>query len=65
MADDFRSGTTSAACGGTTTVIPFACQMKRRSLREAVDDYHRRRAEGKALIDYAFHLPSSAIPRSR
>ena len=55
MADDFRSGTTSAACGGTTTVIPFACQMKGHSLREAVDDYHRR-AEGKALIDYAFHL---------
>jgi dihydropyrimidinase len=28
MADDFRSGTLSAACGGTTTVIPFACQHK-------------------------------------
>jgi len=55
MADDFRSGTISAACGGTTTVIPFACQIKGHSLREAVDDYHRR-AEGKALIDYAFHL---------
>ncbi|MBT8360584.1 MAG: dihydropyrimidinase, partial [Deltaproteobacteria bacterium] len=24
MADDFASGTLSAACGGTTTVIPFA-----------------------------------------
>ncbi|MEW3673871.1 amidohydrolase family protein, partial [Pseudomonas aeruginosa] len=24
MADDFLSGTVSAACGGTTTVIPFA-----------------------------------------
>lgn len=28
MADDFRSGTVSTACGGTTTVIPFAAQMK-------------------------------------
>ncbi|TWA77834.1 dihydropyrimidinase [Azospirillum brasilense] len=55
MADDFTSGTRSAACGGTTTVIPFACQMKGQSLRAAVDDYHRR-ADGKAVIDYAFHL---------
>lgn len=28
MADGFYTGTVSAACGGTTTVIPFACQMK-------------------------------------
>ncbi|KAA0676241.1 dihydropyrimidinase [Roseomonas genomospecies 6] len=55
MADDFTSGTRSAACGGTTTVIPFACQMKGQSLRAAVEDYHRR-ADGKAVIDYAFHL---------
>ena len=55
MADDFETGTRSAACGGTTTVIPFAAQVKGRSLREAVDDYHRR-ADGKAAIDYAFHL---------
>jgi len=55
MADDFESGTRSAACGGTTTVIPFACQQKGQSLRAAVEDYHRR-AEGRALIDYAFHL---------
>jgi dihydropyrimidinase len=55
FADDFRSGTIAAACGGTTTVTPFAVQMKGRSLREAVADYHRR-ANGKAVIDYAFHL---------
>ena len=55
MADDFMSGTVAAACGGTTTVIPFAAQAKGGSLRAAVDDYHRR-AEGKALVDYAFHL---------
>jgi dihydropyrimidinase len=55
MADGFRSGTRSAACGGTTTVIPFACQFKGQSLRAAVDDY-RRRAAGQALVDYAFHL---------
>ena len=55
MADDFLTGTRSAACGGTTTVIPFACQMKGQGLRAAVEDYHRR-AEGKASIDYAFHM---------
>ena len=55
MADDFYSGTLSAACGGTTTVIPFACQQKGQSLAAAIDDYHRR-ADGKAVIDYAFHL---------
>lgn len=53
--DDFFTGTRSAACGGTTTVIPFACQPKGGSLVEAVEDYHRR-ADGKAVIDYAFHL---------
>ncbi len=55
MADDFASGTRSAACGGTTTVIPFAAQRRGQSLRAAVEDYHRR-AGGKALVDYAFHL---------
>jgi len=55
MADDFYTGTRSAACGGTTTVIPFACQRKGQSLFAAVEDYHHR-AEGKPVIDYAFHL---------
>jgi dihydropyrimidinase len=55
MADDFYSGTRSAACGGTTTVIPFAAQEKGGSLRAAVEDYHRR-AAGRAAVDYAFHL---------
>lgn len=55
MADDFHSGSRSAACGGTTTIIPFACQFKGQSLRSAVEDYHRR-AAGKSYIDYAFHL---------
>jgi dihydropyrimidinase len=55
MADGFESGTRSAACGGTTTVIPFAAQEKGQSLRAAVQDYHAR-AEGQAHVDYAFHL---------
>ena len=55
MADNFDTGTRAAACGGTTTVIPFAAQVKGSSLKAAVDDYHRR-ADGVAHVDYAFHL---------
>nr|WP_315525840.1 dihydropyrimidinase [uncultured Achromobacter sp.] len=55
LADDFHTGTRSAACGGTTTVIPFAAQRKGGTLQAAVDDYHQR-AEGRACVDYAFHL---------
>ncbi len=55
MADDFNTGTRAAACGGTTTVIPFAAQEKGQSLRAAVLDYHQR-AKGRANVDYAFHL---------
>jgi len=55
MADDFYTATRSAVCGGTTTVIPFACQFKGGSLKDAVEDYHQR-ANGRAVADYAFHL---------
>ena len=46
MADGFESGTKSAAFGGTTTIIPFACQMRGHTLRDAVQDYHSR-SDGK------------------
>jgi len=66
LADDFLTGTVSAAHGGTTTVVPFACQLPGQSLRAAVDDYHRR-AGAKPVIDYAFHLivadPTEAVLR--
>jgi dihydropyrimidinase len=55
FADDFLTGTRAAACGGTTTVIPFACQNRGDSMPAVVADYHAR-AEGKAIVDYAFHL---------
>lgn len=55
MADDFDSGTRAAACGGTTTVIPFAIQQKGRALRPVVEAY-RAAAAPKAVVDYAFHL---------
>ena len=55
LADDFTSGTLSAVCGGTNTIIPFAFPDKGRSLRTAVRDYHSE-SDGEAYIDYAFHL---------
>ena len=54
-ADDWFTATRSAACGGTTTIMPFACQHKGDSLRDVVQDYHDR-AGPKAAVDYAFHL---------
>jgi dihydropyrimidinase len=54
-ADDFESGTRSAVCGGTTTIISFAVQEKGHSLMPAVEE-HRRNAHGKAVTDYAVHM---------
>jgi dihydropyrimidinase len=53
--DDFRTGTIAAAYGGTTTIIDFAVQYKGQALREGLDAWHAK-AEGKAAIDYGFHL---------
>ncbi len=55
MADDFTSGTRSAACGGNTTIMPFCLPEDGQSLREAVAGY-RAKAEGKCLTDVSFHL---------
>jgi dihydropyrimidinase len=55
MADDFESGTRSAAFGGTTTILSFAPQFAGQSLAAALQEYHRR-AEGRAYVDHGFHL---------
>ena len=54
-AGEFGTDTVAAACGGTTTIVPFVQQDRERSLRAAIQDYHAK-AEGKAVIDYAFHI---------
>lgn len=54
-ADDFYSGSVSAAFGGTTTFLPFAAQHRGQSLRDVVNVAETRCAP-KAVIDYAFHL---------
>ena len=54
-ADDFESGTIAAAHGGTTTVVDFAIQNFGEGLYPAFEGWMKR-AEGRAAIDYAFHM---------
>ncbi|HKV58709.1 MAG TPA: dihydropyrimidinase [Ktedonobacteraceae bacterium] len=53
--DDFETGTIAAACGGTTTILDFANQQRGHTLEEALQSWHRK-ASGKAVIDYGFHM---------
>ena len=63
-ADDFRTGTIAAACGGTTTIIDFAIQGAGQTLREALDTWLEK-AEGKASIDYGMHVAIGAMDDER
>ncbi|MGH3103011.1 MAG: dihydropyrimidinase [Gaiellaceae bacterium] len=54
-ADDFESGHTSAAFGGTTCHVDFVIQPQGQSFAEALETWHGKR-EGKALIDNGFHM---------
>src|SRR5436190_8495236 len=54
-ADDFESGTTAAAFGGTTSVVDFAIQYRGQTLHHAWETWMKK-AEGKAVIDYGFHM---------
>src|SRR5689334_9018517 len=54
-ADDFESGTIAAAFGGTTTIVDFAIQYKGQTLHHAWETWMKK-AEGKAAIDYGFHM---------
>ena len=53
--DDFQSGHTAAAFGGTTTHVDFCIQGKGQTFGEALEAWHAKR-EGKALIDNGFHI---------
>lgn len=54
-ADDFESGTIAAAYGGTTSIVDFAIQYKGQTLHHAWETWMKK-AEGKAVIDYGFHM---------
>lgn len=53
--DDFFTGQRAAAFGGTTCHIDFALQKKGDTMTAAIRDW-KRKAEGKACIDYSFHV---------
>ncbi|MDZ4720402.1 MAG: dihydropyrimidinase [Roseiflexaceae bacterium] len=61
--DTFFTGHRAAAFGGTTMHIDFAIQPKGATLRETLDIWHGK-ANGKAAIDYGFHLAITDLPDS-
>jgi dihydropyrimidinase len=63
-ADDFRTGTVAAACGGTTTVIDFVEPRPGEPLSDALA---RRRAEadGAVAVDYGLHMTIPAWHAAR
>ncbi|MGH9203902.1 MAG: amidohydrolase family protein, partial [Vicinamibacterales bacterium] len=54
-ADDFESGTIAAAFGGTTSIVDFAIQYRGQTLHQAWEAWLKK-ADGKAVIDYGFHM---------
>ena len=62
--DDFRTGTIAAAYGGTTSIVDFSVQQRGQALSQALDVWHQK-AEGKAAIDYGFHMILLDLPESR
>jgi len=54
-ADDYYSGSVSAAFGGNTCFVPFAAQHRGQRLGDVLKTYHGRAAP-KSVIDYSFHL---------
>ncbi|HIZ82096.1 MAG TPA: dihydropyrimidinase [Candidatus Mediterraneibacter pullistercoris] len=54
-ADRFGTGTKAELAGGTTCIVDYATQYRGESLRQALDNWHKK-ADGQSSCDYAFHL---------
>jgi dihydropyrimidinase len=54
--DDFTSGTTSAAFGGTTTLIDFCMQAPGDTFAQALEKYFEKIERAKPVIDVGFHI---------
>src|SRR2546429_4277725 len=60
-ADDFESGSLSAAAGGVTTFLDFAPQLPGQRFPEALQS-RLALIEGRSYIDYAIHLNIAHLP---
>jgi dihydropyrimidinase len=60
-ADDFESGSASAAAGGVTTYLDFAPQLPGQTFLQALE---KRRAltDGRSYVDYGVHLNITHLP---
>ncbi|MFT6912746.1 MAG: dihydropyrimidinase [Paracoccaceae bacterium] len=54
-ADDYLSGSVSAAFGGNSCFIPFAAQQRGQSVDDVIATYDSRAAPN-SVIDYSYHL---------
>jgi dihydropyrimidinase len=63
-ADDFESGTAAAACGGITTICDYAWQARGQSLADTIAAWSAK-AEGRAHVDYGFHIILSDVTDAR
>ncbi len=61
--DNFETGTRAAAFGGTTSIVDFATQGRGTKMRTALDTWFKK-AEGKATIDYGFHMIITDLPEA-
>ncbi|WP_313197913.1 dihydropyrimidinase [Rhizobium sp.] len=63
-ADDYYSGSVSAAFGGNSSFIPFAAQHRGQSIADVISTYDNRAAP-QSVLDYSYHLiisdPSAAV----
>jgi dihydropyrimidinase len=59
--DNFETGTKAAAFGGTTTIVDFATQSRGMKMQDALDIWMKK-AEGRACIDYGFHMIIVDLP---
>jgi dihydropyrimidinase len=60
-ADDFLSGSASAAAGGVTTYLDFAPQLPGQTFLEALAA-RRQLIDGRSYVDYGVHLNITQLP---